>query len=241
MKAHRLTILSLLCTIAISAADVRLGPKGAAILFDASKAQIAELEAHREAFRKLGVEVGAQSGDGSGWIVLDAKRTVMAKFDASYTSAAILIHQFRWTPSDTREIEGKQLTATIGASNSRVAPGERIALVIDIELQPGMHVYAPGVEGYIPIDWKMEDSGAAQVHQAAFPRAEKLYLKAIDETVPAYRDHFRLIRDITIAAGAAGNFAVDGSLRYQACDDRLCYIPQTLRLRWTFDSTSSAL
>lgn len=236
MKARRLTILSLLCALAMSAADVRLGAKGAAVLLDATKAQIADLDEHREAFRKLGVEVAAQSGQGPGWVVLDGKRTVVAKFDASYTSAAILIHQFGWTPPDTREIEGKQLTATIGASNSTVAPGERITLVIDIDLQPGMHVYAPGVEGYVPIDWKMEDAKAAEAHAPVFPHAEKLYLRAIDETVPAYRSHFRLIRDITIAAGASGPLNIDGSLRYQACDDRLCYIPQKLRLHWMFDS-----
>ena len=232
---RRLTILSLLCTFVIPAAEVRVGPKGAAILFDASKAQMAELEEHREAFRKLGVEIAAQSGHGSGWIVLNAKHIVVAKFDASYTAAAVLVHQFGWTPPDVREIQGKQLVATIGASNSSVAPGERIALTLDIELGPNMHVYAPGVEGYIPIDWKMEDSPTAQVNAAVFPRAEKLYLKAIDETVPAYRDHFRLIRDVTIGAGAPGQLAVEGSLRYQACDDRVCYIPQTLALHWTVD------
>jgi cytochrome c biogenesis DsbD-like protein len=235
MKGRRLTILSLLCAFAIPAAEVRVGPKGAAILFDGSKAQMAELEEHRETFRKLGVEVAAQNGNGSGWIILDAKHTIIAKYDPSYTSAAILVHQFGWTPEQLTEIEGKQLTARIGASNSSVAPGKQVTLTLDVELMPNMHVYAPGVEGYIPIDWKMQDSGAVEVQAPVFPRAEKLYLKAIDETVPAYRDHFRLLRDITIAAGAPGRFTIDGSLRYQACDDRVCYIPQTLALHWTFE------
>jgi Disulphide bond corrector protein DsbC len=184
-----------------------------------------------------------------GWFVLNSRGVIVAKYfdeDSSqaYTSAAILVHQFGWIPPEApREVAGKQLTATIGASNSTVAPGQRVALTLDIELQPNMHVYAPGVEGYIPIDWKMEDSDAAQVHAPAFPRAEKLYLKAIDETVPAYRSHFRLTRDITIppenkllsAVNGSGYFTVAGSLRYQACDDRVCYIPQTLPLQWTFE------
>ncbi len=168
---------------------------------------------------------------------MDAKSIVVAKYDPSYTLAAILIHQFQWTPPDTRAIEGKQLAATIGASNSTVAPGQRVALTLDVDLEPNMHVYAPGVEGYIPIDWKMDDSAAAEVHASVFPRAEKLYLKAIDETVPAFRNQFRLMRDITIkpAPDGSGHFTVDGSLRYQACDDRVCYIPQTLHLQWAFD------
>ncbi len=181
-------------------------------------------------------------GKRAGWLLLDGKRTVVAKYfedDPSQclTAAAVLVHQFGWTPpGPAREVEGKQLTVTIAASNSTVAQGERIALIVDVDLQPGMHVYAPGVENYIPIDWKMEDAAMAAVHAPVFPRSEKLYLKAIDETVPAFRNHFRLTRDITIKSPAdvSGHFALDGALRYQACDDRVCYIPQTLRLQWTF-------
>jgi len=247
----RLTLLSLLCAFAASAANdvepgigsrfsggqIKVGPKGAVVLLHGSKTQLSELPERDEAFRKLGLQATSVAGPGTGWIVLDAKSIVVAKYDPSDTAAAILVHQFQWTPPDTREFEGKQLTATIGASNSSVAPGERVALTLDVDLGPNMHVYAPGVEGYIPIDWKMEDSGAAEVHAPEFPRAEKLYLKAIDETVPAYRNHFRLLRDITIkpAVDGSGRFTVDGSLRYQACDDRVCYIPQTLKLQWSFE------
>ncbi len=236
-----------------------LGPKGAAIFFYPSTEQcpvcrslILDIGQHREEYAKAGVKVAALSGQRvasrPGWFVLNAKGIIVAKYfedDASqfYTAAAILVHQFGWTPpAPTHEVQGKQLSATLGASNSAAAPGQRVALTLDIDLEPNMHVYAPGVEGYIPIDWKMQDSGTAQVHAPLFPRAEKLYLKAIDETVPAFRSHFRLMRDITIppeaklrlAVDPSGHFAVDGTLRYQACDDRVCYIPQSLRLQWTF-------
>jgi hypothetical protein len=230
---------------------VTLGPKGAAILLYSpagAKARLSELDQHRAVFQKLGVGVGALDKfagrtPGAGWFVLDAKGVIVAKYfedDPSQclTSAALLIHQFGWTPPEPAvAVEGKQLSASLRASNSNPAPGQRVALMLDVDLEPNMHVYAPGVEGYIPIDWKMQDSDTAQVHAAVFPRAEKLYLKAIDETVPAYRNHFRLVRDITIkpAAEGTGSFTVDGSLRYQACDDRVCYIPQTLRVQWTFE------
>ncbi len=213
------------------------------VLLHGSKTQLNKLQERSEAFHRLGLQVTATAGPGSGWIVLDTKSIIIAKYDVSYTAAAILVHRFGWMPPEpTREVQGKQLTATLGASNSTVAPGQRIALTLDIDLEPNMHVYAPGVEGYIPIDWKMQDSDTAQVHAPEFPRAEKLYLKAIDETVPAFRSHFRLTRDITIpseeklqpAVDTSGHFAVDGTLRYQACDDRVCYIPQSLPLKWTF-------
>jgi DsbC/DsbD-like thiol-disulfide interchange protein len=123
-----------------------------------------------------------------------------------------------------------------------VAAGQRVALALDIEMKPGMHVYAPGVEGYIPIDWKMKESDSAVAREVSYPLSEKLHLAAIDETVPVYRGHFRLTRDITVGQDAkvralldgSGRFTVEGTLRYQACDDRVCYIPQELPVKWTF-------
>jgi hypothetical protein len=33
---------------------------------------------------------------------------------------------------------------------------------------------------------------------------------------------------------SSGKFTVEGTLRYQACDDRICYIPQELVVKWVF-------
>ncbi len=214
---QRLTILSVLCVFLglLGASDAgpavgtqfpepsvrsHLGPKGALISVGP---QLPDIEQNTQALQKLGLGIVAvPSKIHPGWYVLDARGVIVAKYfddDAHYTPAAILVHQFRWTPPEpATEVEGKQLTAKVGASNMMVAPGQRVALILDIDLNPGMHVYAPGVEGYIPIDWKMQDSPTAAVHEPMFPHSEKLYLKAIDETVPAYRNHFRLTRDITI-------------------------------------------
>ncbi len=203
--------------------------------------QSRDIARSQEAFRKLGLGIAAvPSKIHPGWYVLDARGVIMAKFldsdaDGRYTPAAILVHRFQWTPDQpATEVEGKQITAKVAASDATVAPGDRIALTLDLDLDPGMHVYAPGVEGYIPIDWKMQDSPGATASAPEFPRSEKLYLKAIGETVPAYRNHFRLTRDITMGRlpKASGEFTITGTLRYQACDDRVCYIPQQLHLAW---------
>jgi hypothetical protein len=220
-----------------------LGPKGALILVDQSaEPESSEIQQNREALRKLGLGVAAVPAKiHPGWYVLDARGVIVAKYfddNARYTPAAILVHQFGWSPPEpAMEVEGKQLRALVGASNAMVAPGQRVTLTLDIDLDPNMHVYAPGVEGgYISIDWKMQDSQTAAVYAPTFPRSEKLYLKAIGETVPAYRNHFRLTRDIAIGRpiDGSGKITVPGSLRYQACDDRVCYIPQELHLTWTF-------
>lgn len=183
-----------------------------------------------------------------GTFVLDAQGTITAKyfeddFRERYTSAAILSRQFGVKQAAARsELEGKQLKFIATASNAKVAAGQRISLALDIDLNPGMHVYAPGVENYISIDWQMPPSNIFAAGDVSYPPSEKLHLAAIDETVPVYRDRFRLTRDVTIGDEAKVKVALNGSkdltvqglLRYQACDDRVCYIPQQLPVTWTF-------
>ena len=184
-----------------------------------------------------------------GTFVLDSQGIIKAKYfeedyKERYTAADILTHQYGVEPSaEKRTVEGKQLTAVTSASNFVVRGGQRVALVIDIDLKPRMHVYAPGVtEGYIPIDWKMTQTPQFTAHDTTYPPSKTLHLAAIDETVPVFEGHFRLVRDITIGAepkvkpvtDASNQFTVTGILRYQACDDRKCYVPQELPLTWTF-------
>jgi AhpC/TSA family protein/cytochrome c biogenesis DsbD-like protein len=184
-----------------------------------------------------------------GVYVVDAQGRVAAKyFEEDYkdrvSTADILARQFGTSVDAARgAAETKHLQITTAASNDIARPGLRIALSLDVELKPGMHVYAPGVQGYIPIDWRLEEGGpAAKRHSFEYPRSEMLRLEAIGETVAVYRGHIRIHREITFGQEAvlkpllspAGEVIVKGSFRYQACDDRKCYVPQEVPLEWRF-------
>jgi hypothetical protein len=183
-----------------------------------------------------------------GTFIVDANGVIKSKyfeddFRERYTAADILAHTAGTAPAaGSHEIVGKQLTATASASNFVVRGGQRVALALEINLKPNMHVYAPSVEHYIPIEWTLKPSPAFVAHDVMMPPSKMLHLPAIDETVPVYTGQFRILRDITIAdeakikplVNAAGEFVVDGTLRYQACDDRKCYVPQELAIQWTF-------
>ena len=103
-----------------------------------------------------------------------------------------------------------------------------------------MHVYAPGVEGgYIPIRWSVEATDGWAAADAQYPASKKMHLEAINETVPVYEGSFTVQRDLIIGQNRqvrplldGGKIVVEGGFRYQACDDRMCYRPQTVPLRW---------
>jgi DsbC/DsbD-like thiol-disulfide interchange protein len=138
--------------------------------------------------------------------------------------------------------ETKQLSVSISAGTNTIAAGQHMPLMLDVELKPKMHVYAPGVENYIPISWVITDSDAAKAQAINWPKSEKLYLKAIDETVPVYTNTFRISRDIVFApdaklkamANEKGEITIHGTLKYQACDDKMCFVPASVPLDWTF-------
>jgi len=138
-------------------------------------------------------------------------------------------------------IEAQHLTATVWASDDTVRGGNRVALVVDLELPEKMHVYAPSVEGYIPIDWQTEEVEGLEYFDVEYPEAEMLRLEAINETVPVYEGRLRLIRDVRFGQADdlgglldEGKIRLRGKLRYQACDDKVCYLQQELDLEWGF-------
>ncbi len=194
-----------------------------------------------------------------GIYIVDPKGVITGKyFETNYqernSPGLILLRQFGIqpeTPHDSRR--GKHLAVTTSATETLARPGLKLGLVVDISLDDKVHVYAPGVQGYIPIAWNLSDSAAWQAGAVNFPAAHNLKLDAINETVPVFTGHFHLEREITLAndktirpmLDSSGNLTIEGSLRYQACDDRLCYIPETIPLKWTirvepFDRTRVA-
>jgi DsbC/DsbD-like thiol-disulfide interchange protein len=183
-----------------------------------------------------------------GTYVLDAKGIIVAKyFEDDYkereTVSSILVQQFGLPAPAAHDTKvTKQMDVSLSASTDSIATGEHVALVLDLSLHPKMHVYAPGVEHYMPISWEITPSDAAKAEAVNWPKSKTLRLEVIDETVPVYTDELRLVRDIVFAPDAKlktlvnekGEIVIHGTLKYQACDDRMCYIPVSVPLDWTF-------
>jgi len=181
-------------------------------------------------------------------LVLDAEGVLAGKFfednhRRSYTFAAILSSSLGIKPASVdNELHGDHLTVTSAASDTIVTVGKRVSLTADIELEPGMHVYAAGAQDHIPIECKIVQSAALAGSEIQFPAPDQLRLRAFNEIVPAYRGRFRIRGTVTIAddeslrraVDPAGYFWVEAPLRYQACDEETCYPPRQLVLKWRF-------
>jgi hypothetical protein len=163
-------------------------------------------------------------------------------FQDRYSAPTILLREFG-SDAGTRQSDVKtaQLEIKYYSTVDPVRPNVRFTLVTEFELKPKVHVYAPGVQGgYIPIDLQIDPSPNYSVHPAAYPKSERLFLPAIKETVSVFQNKFQVSRDITMASekdlqavlAGAREVKLTGHLRYQACDDKICYLPQNLPMEW---------
>lgn len=129
----------------------------------------------------------------------------------------------------------KHLSVTTGASATTARVGSRVSLFIDVVPNPGIHVYAPGAKGYQAITVKLNPSAGVAAGKPAYPRAETLLFEPLNERVPVFQRPFRIAQEITLARvpKAGTRVTVNGTLAYQACDDKVCYPPASLSVSWT--------
>ena len=183
-----------------------------------------------------------------GTYIVDTKGIVLSKyFEQDHrernTASSLVTRTFGSNATiEGTELETPHLRLRYSASDKVVYPGSLALLTVEIEVKPGMHVYAPGAQGYKPIDWTTKPSPGWLARPVAYPPSHMLRLPEIDETVPVYEGRFRLSRDSSSACRKkpVESYRMCNALRvedvfyYQACDDRTCYPPRKLDLHWTF-------
>jgi hypothetical protein len=189
-------------------------------------------EEYRHSIESIGLKYSVTAGTKPSVTLLGAGGEPVDRYEGDSPAAFLFLRLNLPSTAAKATVNGKRLELSVSADRASGLAGETVVLVLDLKLKPGVHVYAPGVEGYIPIAWALKPSSDWSARPALFPKAEILHLVAIDETVPAYQGHFRLAREVVIAPAAKGPVSIDGTLRYQACDDTMCYIPETLPLHW---------
>ncbi len=136
-------------------------------------------------------------------------------------------------------VRGRYLDVT--PSVIRDPQTQRLTLVVDITPKPGMRVYAPGNKDYKPVDLVFDASTGFTASATKYPAAEDFVFAPLHERVKVYTSTFRLTRDLvrvlkTAPAGGADvatSLTVTGRVEYQACDDTVCYLPQTVPITWS--------
>jgi hypothetical protein len=121
------------------------------------------------------------------------------------------------------------------------AARRRVTIAVDITPKPSMRVYAPGNLAYAPVTLTIDAVTGLTSGATNYPKPDEYVFAPLNERVKVYSAPFRLTREVTLAtrpgaapaSGTASGVVISGRLDYQACDDKVCYLPQTLPLTWT--------
>ena len=127
-------------------------------------------------------------------------------------------------------------TAHLSLTTSSSAQTGKASLFVDVVPKPTMHVYSPGQKGYIAITLTLDADPAFTAAKTKYPPGEKLFMKVLNETQLVYSKPFRITQDIRLVKPAAGApLTIKGTLRYQACDDKVCYLPANVPVQWALN------
>src|SRR5205823_6627548 len=141
-------------------------------------------------------------------------------------------------PSATK-VSAPHLELMTFATDRTVAPGTHFSLVVEGVPKGRVHIYAPGVTGYKPIALNIRPQPGVAIRMAQFPKPDDYFFKPLNEHVLVYQRRFRIVQDVMVDPSPAGIAAlkdaltIDATLDYQACDDKICFLPQSVPLNWT--------
>ena len=186
-----------------------------------------------------------------GTFMLDTRNRVTSRFfeefyrERNTTTNVMLKLGVGLSPIAAVEGSTAHLKFTAYPSNSTVTVGTRFSLALDVEPGPNMHVYAPGAEekGYRVIGFNLAPNPLARFEPVSYPASEIYHFEPLDEYVPVYMEKFTLLQEVVMDASEDAEavmadldaLTLSGTLEYQACDDAICFLPQSIPVSFTLD------
>lgn len=146
-------------------------------------------------------------------------------------------------PQGVRRLDYLEVHTT--ATEQRLYPGNVFTLFVDVHPKPGVHIYAPGTRDYQGLDVTLEEHPYVKIRTVQYAPAEALTLPLLGEDLPVYSRPVRVSIDVALVSRldmaplleSGGPVEIKGTITLQACDDRVCWPPQTFPLEWTFPLT----
>jgi AhpC/TSA family/Disulphide bond corrector protein DsbC len=181
-----------------------------------------------------------------GTLFLDRNGIVTSRvFETAYqerdTISSVMVRLGKTLDAPATKISAPHIDVTSFVTDPTVAPGTHFSAVLDVTPAKGVHVYAPGVTGYKPIALAIAPQSGLIVRAAQFPKPADYFFKPLNEHVNVFDKPFRIIQDLMIDPSRDSeamlkdrtSFGIHATLDYQACDDKVCFNPQSVPLSWT--------
>lgn len=138
----------------------------------------------------------------------------------------------------TSRVATMHLVAEADPLDGHVPADGRLTLVLRVTPRPGMRLYAHDATGYVPFTLRLDPVEGATVEPPAYPASTWYEFPPTRERSRVYQAPVTIRQTIVLSPSARRRLqsgdrkALTAALRYQACDDRLCYRPTVARIAW---------
>jgi thiol:disulfide interchange protein DsbD len=114
--------------------------------------------------------------------------------------------------------------------------GASVRAAVQVSLPATLHVQSnkPRDPSLIPTVLTIEAPDGVRIGEIVFPKATDLAQQGQTEPLAVFEHAFAIGVRFDVAQGAKpGPLEIPARLRYQACDENLCYAPASAQLKWT--------
>jgi hypothetical protein len=180
-----------------------------------------------------------------GTFIVDRRGVVTSRvFEPIYqersTISSLLVRIGRHVDAPATKVAGAHVQLTSYATDQVATLGTHFSLVLDVRPASKVHIYAPGTSDYKPVRLTLNPRPGVVMRETRFPRPEDYFFKPLNEHVAVYQRPFRIVQDVMLDPSRDGSAAlkdvttlsITGTLEYQACDDKVCFPPQSIPLSW---------
>jgi DsbC/DsbD-like thiol-disulfide interchange protein len=152
--------------------------------------------------------------------------------------AAALIAMLAAAAGAATDAAAFEVAQVIGPSRIVLPVGKLQQVAIEFAVKPGYHVQAnpAAYPNLIPTRLTLLPVPGVAVGKPRYPAAKRMRLEGSGEQLLVYDGRFRIVVPMARYAPAAARIRLEGSLRYQGCDDRHCLFPETLPVALTVEA-----
>jgi len=126
---------------------------------------------------------------------------------------------------------GSEVEISACLSVDKLTPGSGFRAAVVLDLAQHWHVNANPVslEGFIPTTLDFQPPASIVIDHITYPPGERTKVGWNDEPVALYTGRAVIFAEgHVIATARPGPVRIEGSVRYQACDDHVCHAPKSV-------------
>jgi hypothetical protein len=139
------------------------------------------------------------------------------------------------SPADTLGLRvSGRVAVELASMPGSLRPGGFVTVQVEVRPQRGIHVYAPGNRDYLAPLLSLDWPAHVKVEAPRYPPGEPYVFGDLKELVQVYNGPFRITQKVTLPGDSAAprrTLEITGTLRYQSCDDRVCFPVESIPLR----------